>query len=431
MDVVELRRDLHQHPELGFTEFRTASKVVEVLQSLGFTVLYGKDAIDPESRRGVPEPQELGQAYLRAIKFGANESILEKMKGGNTAVVGILKGKKPGPTVAFRFDIDALPIVESSDVGHLPLEGGFRSVFDGNMHACAHDGHTAVGLVLAERLSDREFAGTLKLIFQPAEEGGRGAYAMMKKGVVDDVDYIFCSHLGLNLPLGEIHGGNAKFLASAKLKVNFYGVPSHAGGAPELGRNALLGAATALLNIHAIPRFSGGATRVNVGILQGGTAANIIPYEASMVVEIRADAADVMDELFERVNKIVVHSAEMHGLTSKMEIIGEATTIEPDVELVNIVLEEARKIEGFTTFKEDCDRGLGSEDATFLIKRVQECGGKGTYMNIGCPIPASHHHQQFDIDEQVLPLAVKLLEGIGRRMLQEGEIGTREKTVQV
>lgn len=417
MNVIDLRRDFHRYPELGFTEFRTASKVVEVLKFLGFNVLYGEDAIDSDSRRGVPSKRELDEAYARAIEYGANPDIIEKMKGGNTAVVGELKGKKEGPTVAFRFDMDALPIHESSDEDHHPYVEEFSSEFSGNMHACAHDGHTAMGLLLGERLADREFAGTLKLIFQPAEEGGRGGYAMSQKGIVDDVDFLFCSHLGLDLPLGEVHGGNSKFLASSKMKAYFYGVPSHAGGTPEKGRNALLGAATALLNIHAIPRFSGGTTRVNVGILEGGTAANIIPSEASMVIDVRSDKAEIKEELEERVKSIVEHSALMHGLTSKIDIIGEATTIQPDPELVSVVLEEAKQIDGFTSFKEDCDISLGSEDASFLIKRVQDRGGKGTYMNIGSPLPAPHHHHKFDIDEAVLPLAVQLLVRIGKRML--------------
>lgn len=417
MDVIAVRRDFHQYPELGFTEFRTASKIVEALKSLGYSVLYGIDAIDPEARRGVPQKREIEEAYARAIQFGANEQILERMKGGNTAVVGVLKGNTNGPTVAFRFDIDALPIRESKDEDHFPQSQEFGSQFAGNMHACAHDGHAALGLALAERFANRDFAGTLKLIFQPAEEGGRGGYAMARKGIVDDVDFLFCSHLGLDLPLGEVHGGNSKFLASSKMKAYFYGVPSHAGGSPEKGRNALLGAATALLNIHAIPRFSNGITRVNVGILEGGTAANIIPAEASMVIDIRSDMSEVKDELVKRVETIVNHSALMHELTCKTEMIGEATMIQPDPEMVSVVLEEAKQVEGFISFKEDCDISLGSEDASFLIKRVQEQGGKGTYMNIGSPLPAPHHHHKFDIDEAVLPLAVNLLARIGKRML--------------
>ncbi|HET7577872.1 MAG TPA: amidohydrolase, partial [Bacillales bacterium] len=291
MDLIELRRDLHQHPEVGFTEFRTAGKVVETLQSLGYQVLYGADALEADSRKGVPEEEELQKAYERALKDGANPKILEKMKGGLTAVIGILEGEQPGPTIAFRFDMDALPILESEDDDHVPFAQGFRSKYEGNMHACAHDGHTSIGLALAEKMVEQSFSGTLMLIFQPAEEGGRGAYSIVQKGIVDEVDKIYCMHLGLDIPLGEIYGGTSDWLASTKMVAHFHGVPSHSGAAPEKGRNALLGAATALLNIHALPRYSNGRTRVGVGILEGGTAPNIIPYYAKMTLETRSDKA--------------------------------------------------------------------------------------------------------------------------------------------
>lgn len=416
MDVIQLRRDLHQHAEVGFTEFRTASKIVETLQSLGYDVLYGHDAIDDESRRGVPEIEELNHAYQRAIRDGAHPEIVQNMQGGLTGVVGILKGNKPGPTIAFRFDIDALPILESEEEDHLPKLEGYRSVYDGNMHACAHDGHAAIGMSLAEKMADGNFAGTLKLIFQPSEEGGRGAYAMVQKGIVDDVDKIYCMHLGTNVPLGEVHGGSEGWLATNKLLIHFHGVPSHSGGAPEQGRHAILGAATATMNIHAIPRFSSGTTRVNVGILEGGTAPNIVPYFAKVVAETRSDSEEVNKELVDRVRAIVKSSAEMHGLDYEFHIIGQATTMVCDEELVETVLEEAKKIDAFHSFK-NISQATGSEDASFFIKRVQERGGKGTYMKVGTTLSAPHHHQKFDIDDSVLPDTVTLLEKIALREL--------------
>ena len=155
MDIVALRRDFHMHPEVGFTEFRTASKVVEILNSLGYKVMFGRDAMDGDSRRGVPSQEVLDEAYQRALRDGANPEIISTMKDGYTAVIGILQGKVPGPTVAFRFDMDALPILESKDHDHCPEANGFRSLYDGNMHSCGHDGHTAIGLGLAEKLSDQ------------------------------------------------------------------------------------------------------------------------------------------------------------------------------------------------------------------------------------------------------------------------------------
>lgn len=419
MDVISLRRDFHKYPEVGFTEFRTASKIVEILSSLRFDVIYGRDAMDGDSRRGVPSDEELQKSYERALKDGAHPEILERMKGGYTAVIGVLKGKQDGPTVAFRFDMDALPIEESSDPDHFPQTAGFQSLYKGNMHACAHDAHTAIGLGLAERLSDRNFSGTVKLIFQPAEEGVRGAYAIVQKGILDDVDSIFCHHLGTNVPLGEIYGGSTGFLATTKMAAHFYGISSHAGASPEKGRNALLGAATALLNIHAIPRFSSGATRINVGVLEGGTAANIIPQYAKMIIETRSVSEEANNELESRVKNIIAHSAAMHELQHEIEVTGAAIPINCDQELVDLAMDEAMNIEGFSSVKaiRQSD-ALGSEDASFMIRRVQEEGGKGTYMVIGTDLPAPHHHPKFDIQEQVLPISVDLLYGIARRALK-------------
>ncbi|WP_064203050.1 amidohydrolase [Brevibacillus brevis] len=417
LDLVSLRRDFHRHPEVGFTEFRTASKVVEILTSLGYEVIYGQEAIDGDSRRGLPSEAILEAAYERALRDGANPTIVEKMRGGYTAVIGVKKGKAPGPTVAFRFDMDALPILESTEQDHFPQANGFRSLYEGNMHACAHDGHTTIGLGLAEALAAGEFSGTLKLIFQPAEEGVRGAYAIVEKGHLDDVDYIFCNHLGVNVPLGEVHGGSYGFLATTKMMAHFYGVSSHAGASPEQGKNALLGAATALLNIHAIPRFSTGDTRINVGVLEGGTAANIIPAYAKMVVETRSITEEVNEEVENRVRNIIAHSAAMHELDYKIEVVGGAIPINYDVEMAELALEEAKQVEGFHSFKHGEYNSMGSEDASFMIKRVQDRGGKGTYMAIGTDIPARHHHPKFDIQEEILPRSVALLNRIARRLL--------------
>ncbi|QDS36105.1 amidohydrolase [Brevibacillus brevis] len=417
LDLVSFRRDFHRHPEVGFTEFRTASKVVEILTSLGYEVIYGQEAIDGDSRRGLPSEAALEAAYERALRDGANPTIVEKMRGGYTAVIGVKKGKAPGPTVAFRFDMDALPVLESTEQDHFPQVNGFRSHYEGNMHACAHDGHTTIGLGLAEALAAGDFSGTLKLIFQPAEEGVRGAYAIVEKGHLDDVDYIFCNHLGVNVPLGEVHGGSYGFLATTKMMAHFYGVSSHAGASPEQGKNALLGAATALLNIHAIPRFSTADTRINVGVLEGGTAANIIPAYAKMVVETRSITEEVNAEVENRVRNIIAHSAAMHELDHKVEVVGGAIPINYDVEMAEMALEEAKQVEGFHSFKHGDHNSMGSEDASFMIKRVQDRGGKGTYMAIGTDIPAPHHHPKFDIQEEILPRSVALLNRIARRLL--------------
>lgn len=416
MDIKKQRRDLHQHPEVGFTEFRTASIVVKTLQSLGYKALYGEEAMDNEARKGVPADDVLQHAYQRALKDGADSNIVKRMKGGLTAVIGKLSGNRPGPTIAFRFDMDALPIQEAAENDHLPFQENFQSFNEGNMHACGHDAHTSIGLTLADAMKDGDFAGTLMLIFQPAEEGGRGASSIAARGVLNNVDKLYCMHLGLGVPQGEVCGGTYGWLATTKMAGRFYGVASHAGNAPEKGRNSLVGASTALLNIHGLPRYSGGKTRVNVGTLTGGSAPNIIPNKATMTIETRSEDEYINQDLENRVKQIIKHSAQMHDLDYETEIIGESTTMDCDQNLINTVVEEAKKIPSFTTVRRLC-LGNGSEDASMLIKNVQAHGGEGTYMIIGTTIPAPHHHPKFDINEDTLSDAVTLLHRIAKREL--------------
>lgn len=416
MDVVSLRRYFHQYAEVGYTEFRTACKVVETLQSLGFDVVYGKDAIDESSRRGLPTAGQLEDAYQRALRDGCDPVIVERMRGGFTAVVGIKKGERAGPTTAFRFDMDALPVQESAEPDHLPRMNGYASSYEGNMHACGHDAHTAVGLSFAAKMAVRCFSGTLKVLFQPAEEGGRGAYPMVQKGVLDDVDNLFCFHLGIGVPTGTIYGGSTNWLNVTKYCVHFHGFAAHSGTSPEKGRHALLGAASAMLNIHAIPRFANCDTRVNVGRLEGGDSSNIVPSYAKMLLETRASTEEVNLELERRVRKIIEMSAEMHDLTCEIDITGGAKSILCDDPLVTIAMEEAVQVDGVNDVQR-CYSVSAGEDACYMTEHVQKNGGKATYMIIGTNIPYPHHNEKFDIDERSLPIAVDLLERIAVRTL--------------
>jgi aminobenzoyl-glutamate utilization protein A len=369
----------------------------------------------PEARYTVPADEQLDAAYARALADGARPDVLERMKGGVTAVVGILKGSMPGPTVAFRFDMDAVPVQETDDPKHLPNMNNFRSHYPGVMHSCAHDAHTAIGLTLASKMADRNFAGVLKLIFQPAEEGvGGGARSIAEKGLVDDVSMIYCCHLTAGVEPGIIVG-NMNYLATTKMEAVFHGKAAHAAGSPEKGRNALLGAASALLNIHAIPPYSKNETRVNVGILQGGTASNVVPDKARMVIETRAVTTKVNEELVERVKAIVKGSAEMHQLGHEIKIIGSAGSIIGDEKAVEIAFDAAKSL-GYHTYIKEYD-APGSEDASFLIQRVQECGGKGTYLAVGSRIPNPHHSANFDIDEVALPRLTDLLWQVAMKIL--------------
>ncbi|MFJ4923757.1 amidohydrolase [Streptomyces sp. NPDC088725] len=412
--AVRWRRDIHRHPETGFTEFRTASLTAGRLADLGWEVRTGRDAISQDHRLGVPDAAELDAAYRRAAGSGADERYLPSLRGGNTAVVATLHGPRPGPAVGLRADIDALPIVESRDGSHLPERAGFRSVHDGVMHACGHDGHIGMAVELAERLTARPpSAGSVTLFFQPAEEGGRGARAMVPTGVADGIDLLVAVHLGLGLPTGTMASSLDGLLANSKLRAVFRGVSSHASLAPHEGRNALLGAAAATLAVHGLPRIPGHETRVAVGRISGGTSSNIVPDRAEVLLETRADEGAVNEDLEARARTALRGAAEMYGLTVDIELIGGVTTARADRPAVELVEASAAAL-GLRPVTASAENGVASDDATAFMRRVQEGGGSASYVGLGASLAAPHHTPRFDFDEAALPLGVGLLEEIVR-----------------
>jgi aminobenzoyl-glutamate utilization protein A len=326
--LVETRRDLHRHPELGLTEFRTASLVAERLDKLGLDLKLGREAMDSGSRVGVPSEAVLDEAYARAAAEGAPAAYLPAFAGGHTAVVGTLRGAHPGPVVALRVDMDALPILEDDTQAHRPAREGYISAHRGVMHACAHDGHTAIGLAVAEVLAAcrAELHGTVKFIFQPGEEGGRGALPMVQAGVVDDVDKFIAIHLGTGVPSGQFRTQVYGHLASAKLDVTFRGQAAHAGSHPEEGRNALLAGATAVLGLYGISRHREGRTRVNVGTMRGGSGRNVIADEAFLQIEVRGDNAEITDYMLGRAQEVLRGAALGQGVEVDIKLVGRTTT---------------------------------------------------------------------------------------------------------
>lgn len=411
MEAVRRRRDFHRYAEVAWTEYRTASAVADVLVKLGYEVAVGAEVVAGEAMMGVPSAKELASHTERAIAQGANPEWVAKMAGGKTGVVGVLRFAKPGPTVALRFDMDANDAIEAEEEGHRPFREGFASVNKGAMHACGHDAHTAVGLAVAEVLAGlkAELAGTVKLIFQPAEEGVRGAKAMLVKGVVDDVDVIVGMHFGVNLrKTGQVACRTEGFLATTKLDAVYTGVPAHAGAAPETGRNALLAAATAALNLHAISRHSQGASRVNVGVLQAGTGRNVVPANAVIKLETRGTTSAINEYVFAEAVRIVKAAADMYGVKVDMAEMGGAAGCESD----DVLVERIRRVaERSGLFGEILPAGNigGSEDCTYFMERVQQRGGLAAYVMVGTELAAGHHDFRFDINEDALPLAIALM----------------------
>jgi len=419
--LIAYRRDFHRHAEVAWTEFRTASIVADALAGFGYEVLVGEEVIVPEMMMGIPSTRELEAQQQRALAQGAKPEWVAKMGGGKTGVVGVMTMAQPGLTLAFRFDMDANDAVEAETEDHRPWREGFASVNKGAMHACAHDGHTAVGLVLAEILANLKdsLAGTIKIIFQPAEEGVRGAKAMMTSGVVDDVDYLIGMHLGIGLKSsGTVTCRTEGFLATTKLDAVFTGVPAHAGAAPETGRNALLAAASAALNLHAISRHSQGASRINVGVLQAGTGRNVVPPNAVLKLETRGTTTEINEYVYSEAVRMLQAAADMYGVTVELTQMGGAAGCSNDAELVDRISEIARRS---NLFEEILPSGTigGSEDCTYFMERVQQRGGKAAYLMVGTDLAAGHHDSRFDFDENMLVAATALLGECAAELLKK------------
>ena len=403
-EMVERRRDLHRHPETGWTEFRTASVIIGELKKLGYDVQFGADVIDEKSMMGVPSEAELADYMQRAISEGADPELVKKMAGGKTGIVATLKTDKPGKTVAFRFDMDCNDVEEERCDEHRPAKEGFASEHKKAMHACGHDGHVTIGLSAAKLIAANKarLAGTIKLIFQPAEEGVRGAFAMMNAGVVDDVDYLFGGHIGFkattNNCLVTMTDG---FLATTKLDAEFTGVSAHAGAAPEQGKNALLAAAQAAISLNTIPRHSKGSSRINVGVLNAGTGRNVVPDIAAIKLETRGATTEIDEYMVTEAKRILNACAAMYDVKVKITMAGAAPACFADKELGHEVAELIEEKCHYDEVVEYVDMG-GSEDCGYFMERVQQHGGRALYMMYGTKIAAGHHNSHFDFNEDCL-----------------------------
>jgi len=418
-DLVSLRRDLHRKPEPAWREFYTTARIVEELESrIDLDELYvGSDAIAGDHRMAVPDEAELAVWLERARDAGSDEAVLERLEGGHTGAVAVLE-RGEGPTVGLRVDIDALPREESDDTEHVPAAEGFRSEHEGAMHACGHDAHTTIGIGVLERIAASDFRGTLKLFFQPAEEVVGGGKSMAKSEHIEDVDHLLAIHIGLDHPTGEIVAGIDGFLAVRHLEAEFTGESAHAGGHPEQGRNAVQAMATAVQNLYGIPRHNDGTTRINAGVVEGGSAANVIPEEARILAEVRGETTELMEYMDRKARHIIRNAANMHECEVSFGIGAEAPSATSDQELVDIVADVAEGTEGVNSVLERDELG-GSEDATFLMRAVQENGGKACYVGIGTDHPGGHHTATFDVDEASLGHGIDVVSGAIERIGRE------------
>lgn len=415
--LVQTRRDLHRFAETGWTEFRTASKVIHTLGALGWNVSLGRSVTVPDARMGVPGAHVLDRELQRALAQGADPDLAVDLEGGFTGAVATLAGKRPGPVVAIRFDMDANDGDESTAPSHRPAREGFRSVNPGAMHNCGHDGHTAIGLGLARVLADQRdtLAGEIRLIFQPAEEGARGAASIAASGVLKGVDYLVGCHIGVRAASSEVVAGYNNLLATTKFDAFFHGRSAHAALEPHEGRNALLAAVVATQNLLAIPRHGGGETHVNVGFLAGGGgesgARNIVPAEATVKGEVRGINQTVADYMLERA-RVVLHAASiMYGVQLDFEQTGHSLAASSDRSLAELVQTVAIEAPGVETvlLVEDFH---ATDDAAMMMNVVQQDGGQATFIGLGANLASGHHTPGFDFDERVLLTGVRLLSAV-------------------
>jgi aminobenzoyl-glutamate utilization protein A len=409
-DLINIRRELHEYPEVAWTEYVTTYKIAQELEKLDFQLTIGREVLVSSERVGIPSPAESLENEERAGQMRVPEEWIKRMQGGHTGLVAELDTGRPGKHVVMRFDIDALPIKEAQDQEHLPFEKGFHSKRDGVMHACGHDGHATIGLGVAHFLHQfkDELTGRFTLLFQPAEEGGRGAKPMVEKGWLDEADFFLSGHIGIHsIPVGEISATTTKFLASTKINVIYRGKSAHSGLEPNKGRNALLAAASASLHLSGITRHADGATRVNVGKLEAGSGRNIVADYARMEVETRGETTALNEDyMVKEALRIIKASAALYDVKVEMDIVGTAPSAECNQEWVDIVETACAPSTSITKVIPTLPLGA-SEDATFMLERVKSQGGLATYMIFGTPLPAGHHHPSFDFDERVIPTAVE------------------------
>lgn len=387
--VVTWRRDFHQTPELSNREFKTAEKIAAHLRSLGIEV------------------QE---------------------KVAFTGVVGILKGGKPGPVVALRADIDGLPVTERVDI---PFKSKVTAEYNGQttgvMHACGHDTHIAILMGVAEVLSGMksEIAGTVKFIFQPAEEGAPrgeegGAALMIKAGVLENpkVDAIFGLHINAQTEVGTIKfkpGAEMAAVDSYAIKVK--GKQSH-GSAPWGSIDPIVTASQIVMGLQTIVSrnldITEGAAVVTVGALHSGIRENIIPEEANMIGTIRSFDEKHRALIHRRINEIATNIAESAGATAQVDIFKLYPVTINDADLTRQMTPTLQGIAGVENVILMRTPSTGAEDFSFFQQKVPGffffLGGMPKGKN---PTEAAPHHTpDFYIDESGFALGVKSLAGL-------------------
>jgi amidohydrolase len=355
----------------------------------------------------------LGFRELRTSEIIARELTdlgLEVQTGiAETGVVAILRGNKPGPVVLIRADMDALPIQEETNAE-------YASTVPGIMHACGHDGHSAILLTVANILHahQSELPGTVKFVFQPAEEGLGGAERMIIDGVLKDPvpDITLALHLWNDKPVGWIGVSQGSSMAGAEIfKIKIRGKGGH-GAAPHLAIDPILASSqiiNALQSITSrnIPPLKSAV--VSVCTINGGEAFNVIPQEVLLAGTIRTFDLDVRDKVLERFEVIVYGMAETMGCQAEIELNRLTPAVINHSEISTRIHKIAKTLYPNADVDPSDNTTMGSEDMAFMMELVPGCFFFVGSANSEKNLDASHHHPLFDFDEQALPEAVAIM----------------------
>jgi len=378
--LVDIRRHLHQHPELSDKEYETQKFITEQLEKMN----------------------------------------IEHYKIARTGVVGIIRGQEGGKTVALRADIDALPIQEDKDVPYCSQNPGVS-------HACGHDAHTTIALGVARYFSERrdQFTGNVKLLFQPAEEAIGGAQRMVEEGCMENpkVDYVIGKHVMAYMDAGEVELKYGKLNASTDgIKITVAGKAGH-GAYPETGIDALLAASAVVQAVHSIVSRNVSPLEsvvISLGTIEGGTKSNVICDEVVIRGTLRTVNEAIRQRAKERLTAMVESVAAGFGAVGTVQITPGYDALINNDEVVAVIEELAQEHLGPEKVKHKEYPSLGAEDFSFFLNEAP-----GAFYHLGCGnkekgITAAIHSKDFDVDEDCLSLGMFLDICVLDKLLQRG-----------
>lgn len=364
-EIIALRREFHQNPELSWQEFRTSERVEQELKKHGITA----------------------------------------QRVAETGVVGLIEGKPGNKVVALRADMDALPIQENNEVS-------YRSKNDGIMHACGHDGHTAMLLGAAKILKKlgSQFSGTVKLIFQPAEETIEGAKKMVAEGVLDNVDAILAIHVWSELSSGKVSlEPGPRFAAGDLFKVTVKGRGSH-GAMPHLGRDAIVAASAIIMNLQTIVSREIDPQEpavISVGRIKGEGSFNTICDKVEIEGTVRTFNPNLQKKLPELMTRIIKNTASSFCTEAELEYLVGAPPCINDPVISQVAQHSITKlyVEDIATLFQ---KTTATEDFSYFLQQVPGIIAFLGTANKEKGIIYPHHHNQFNIDEEILSIGTSL-----------------------